>query len=522
MAGKPKKPKPGPESGPPAAFGKEFMAELEALFEASQQGEDDLDARELIEIILDTDSEQGDVLRNVVEELQEVLAGLRIEANGGSREAREESEDLRDWLAEVVLDDPGMDGKKLIYLAQAFGSAEFDPGPAFAEAFAARGADEQAEGPAVDLPELLADLVSETQDPFEIYAGLSQFTRFMPAQVVTTLAGLLSISAEEPLREAALGFLLEADDAVADLVCRELVASAARTAPSSRLVERLVRLRALMPPARHGALDDAVKALRPRAGAPVPAPEKQIDGPVASLSDGSGAQVLLAHIKEGRTNFVASLMIKLEHGIVDATLIEDMPRREFKRLSSEEGMAARKISRDLLVRRLCAALADNHAGGRRVPFGLLSVMEKLDLPALRPDPFDPKALFDEILGQPFAEAARRGALDAAMKTVEASGLAESWFEAGEAVDKLFDTVRPRKLRLDLLLKQYLPGRRRYWAAQCAWSVAVLRETGGKDKALAHALALLGGHLCSDGPLADNPLMRSVAEISIEAYMAQRQ
>jgi len=283
-----------------------------------------------------------------------------------------------------------------------------------------------------------------------------------------------------------------------------------------------VRLRGLMPPARHGALDDAVKALRPHAGPPLPVPEKKIDGPVASLSDGSGAQALLAHIKEDRTNFVASLMIKLEQGIVDAMLIEDMPQREFKRLSSEEGMATRKISRDLLVRRLCAALAENHAGGKRVPFGLLAVMEKLDLPALRPEPFDPEALFDEILGQPYAQALRPGALEAAMQALVTSGLALSWFEAGEAVDDLLDTVKTRKLRFDLLLKQYLPGRRRYWIAQCAWSAAVLRDKGGKDKGLAQALAVLGGQLCSDGALADNPLIRSIVEISIEAYVAQRQ
>jgi hypothetical protein len=149
-------------------------------------------------------------------------------------------------------------------------------------------------------------------------------------------------------------------------------------------------------------------------------------------------------------------------------------------------------------------------------------MEILDLPALRPEPFAPEALFAEIIGLPFEEAARHGALDVAMHTIEGSGIAQTWFEAGEAVDALLDPLRTRKQRIDLLLKQYLPGRRRFWIEQCAWSAAVLREKpAGADQAIVFALALLGGQLCSDGKLADNPLMRAIAENSVEAYMMQR-
>ena len=51
---------------------------------------------------------------------------------------------------------------------------------------------------------------------------------------------------------------------------------------------------------------------------------------------------------------------------------------------------------------------------------------------------------------------------------------------------------------------------------------MLREKPtGRDKPTLLALALQGGQLCSEGKLEESPLMRTIAEKSVEVYMARR-
>jgi hypothetical protein len=51
----------------------------------------------------------------------------------------------------------------------------------------------------------------------------------------------------------------------------------------------------------------------------------------------------------------------------------------------------------------------------------------------------------------------------------------SWFEAGEAVQKLLQPLRTRKRRIEAVSTRLLTTRREFWAERCAWMGATLKK-----------------------------------------------
>jgi hypothetical protein len=55
----------------------------------------------------------------------------------------------------------------------------------------------------------------------------------------------------------------------------------------------------------------------------------------------------------------------------------------------------------------------------------------------------------------------------------------SWFEAGEAVQRLLQPLRTRKRRIEAVSVLLLPTRREFWAERSAWMGATLKEGAAK-------------------------------------------
>jgi hypothetical protein len=528
MAAKPKKPKARKADNrqfpaDPEAMLQEFLALIEDI---GPDGFDDeeFSAEELIEDVLSGSFEGDDDLEEVLGELESVLADLRIETNGGSRPARQESRQVRDWLAQR-LEDPKIDGSALLALGHTFSRADFDPGPAFGTILARRFGQATQVAESSDPTDLLDDVIAEVgDDPFELFDTISRFARFMPGGYRSASAEILASSDNMTLREAALGYLLESDDQTAETVARVLRQSAAGAAISASLVAKLVRMRGLLPPKRHAMLDATIKALRQKAAAPEPAPAVKIVKLAASTCDGSGGQSLIAHVVVGGEHVLLSMMIKNGQGVSECVILGDMTKRQLENLLSssaaQNDMQFVPIASELFKRRLAAAVADNHASGRPVPYGLVALMERTGLAELHPEPLMAEALFDDMISGSLFDASFPEALDNAARALDAAGIMESWFEAGEAVDTLLDKVKSHKRRLEVLLRDYLPGRRRFWIEQCAWTAAVLKQKPPKKQQSWFHLALLGKQLCTDQPMSESPLMQFIAQASIKAYLLQ--
>ena len=105
--------------------------------------------------------------------------------------------------------------------------------------------------------ELAADL---DNNPFAIYAELASTAAAFPAEHQASMAGALSGSDNEAVREAALGFALSPDPAVSSAALVAIAQQGRAGLVSNRVVDRLVRMRPWLSERRRTKIDTAVRA----------------------------------------------------------------------------------------------------------------------------------------------------------------------------------------------------------------------------------------------------------------------
>jgi hypothetical protein len=471
-----------------------------------------------------------ELLRGYAFILRSALDSLRLDANGGLAEARESIDEVR-RMAEKALSGGGLSGSVLMLVGRAFTEAELDPGRVLQEAL--MGAIE-IDGHAGDVPadpKAISDHLAKVaramdDDPFAIHAELAQTGAAFPAEHRATMAAVFAACDVIAIREAALGFALDPDREVGAAVL-SVLASGGRIQPvSTVMVDRLVRIRPWLPEVRRSELDAAIRALRPKADAPVPAPKSEIRSVLASMCDGSGAQSLFALVRRGRRHALVSVLVKAGMGVADAWVREGITRAEADDLIEEITIAASavEVSIGMLERRVADALTVNLARAAPPPFGLLHVIETLGIGSLQPEPVSVTALVDELLAD-VAPAltdvrAQVTARRASAEWVHEIEAIQSWFEAGSAVETLLRPVKKRRERIEVLLTQYLPSRRVFWAERCAWTAMMFKEANEDGLQRWIEFALVARDLAGDQPLDAIPIARLIAETSVDAFAAQ--
>ena len=460
--------------------------------------------------------------------LERALDALRLRANGGDVGAGRAIEEVRKGIEQTLAKD-GAAPEVLIVIARAFALAELDPGGALQEAMrAAMEAQSSAmppgQGPA-GIGDQFDDLAASFgDDPFTIYANLAATAAAFPAEHRATMVGALAMSNRAAVREAVLGFACEADPTTSAAALMALAQPPRGRPVTSTMVERLVRMRPWLAETRRASLDAAVRVLRPKAATPEPVLRPEIRSVMASLCDGAGAQSLFALVKRGRRFALAALLVKIESGVADAWVMDDMSKAEAEALIEEivAGSETAEISIGLLERRLADALVTNVARDAPPPFGLLQVAEAIGLGPLHPAAISPGALAEELLAGLPAErtgtAAATAAHRASVGWEREFGTLESWFEAGEAVEILLRPLRTRKQRVEAVLTRLLPGRRNFWAERCAWTSVVLKENAEEDDEAWIDFALVARDLAGERALDTMPLAARIAAATVEAFL----
>jgi hypothetical protein len=220
---------------------------------------------------------------------------------------------------------------------------------------------------------------------------------------------------------------------------------------------------------------------------------------------------------------LAALLTKVEVGVADAWVTEEMGRAEAEALVAQiaAGSEVVEVSVGLLERRLADALATNVERDAPPPFGLLRVAEALGLGPLHPEAVPPAALAAELLAGLPAERTDAAAVTAAHRA--SAGwerefeILASWFEAGEAVEALLRPLRTRKRRTEAVLTRLLPGRRGFWAERCAWTAAALKEEAEEEDEAWIDFALVARDLAGERPLGTMPLAARIAAATVEAF-----
>lgn len=461
--------------------------------------------------------------------LEGALTDLRIANGGGDPAARARLAEARQAV-ETAVAGSHLPPDVLMRIARAVVQAGLEPGPALKDATLASMEAGLSPGPVQPKPGGLADQLAPlaealSHDPFAIHAELAATGAAFPSEHRAAMAADLAASTIAAVRDAALGFLLDADPAPGAAVLEALVAQSRRSPAPSRLVERLVCLRPWLPPARQTRLDAAIRALRANAAAPVPAPRMEPVRLLASLCDGAGAQSLFALCKIGRRFALASVLIKADVGVADAWVRANMAKREADSVVAQiiDGTEGVDVSAGLVTMRLADALTMHLARQTPPPFGLLQVTECLGLGLVQPAALSPLALVDQLLaGQPpdqTGPAATAAAHARAADWPERFETVGSWFEAGEAVEALLRAIPSRRKRIEAVLTRHLPGRRLFWAERCAWMAATLKDSAASHGEAWLPFALVARDLARGEPLAEVPLFDNIAETTVDAFAA---
>lgn len=464
------------------------------------------------------DGEKSELLGDLLEALSE----LKIDSNGGDPDAREKIQAIYDLLDDALeghllqAPDLMMTGK---ILSDAGWVIPDSLKQATAEALQTSPPEMEESGSPADLVASLLGVADQVgQNSFDVYDYLNSLLACFPPDAAAMLLSELIAANNAVIDQAVAGFLLHPNAIVAQSVAENLASSASRNPVQSSLIERLVRMRPWLPKDRQTQLDATIKAMRLHALPPEKTELPRIIKGYASVCDGSGTRSLFATQRIGGHYQIATVMMK-PGGVADAMVISELPKSEMDAMVRELKSSLPVMEADLaaISRLLAIAIADNFSQGTLPPFKLVEVVESLGIGTLHPDHAQTTEIINGLLADLPVEQINPTAVAKAHADMLDSEFAYQWFEAGEAVEDLLYPIKGSKQRVAKLMKAYLPERRGFWARQCAISAFVMHCDKKSRLASWQQLALVGRDIASELPLEQIPLMKKIAELSVQAF-----
>jgi hypothetical protein len=501
---------------------------LRSEFEFDDDQFDDDDPVEMFETFLNklTQSSEERIDDDDDESLDEMVLSLTqisIDDNGGDPEARGARAAIYEKLEEALADGR-LDAPSLVLIAKIFNDSGWRVPESLKssviESLESAGPPVEGVG-ASDIKSSLAEIAEAAEgDPFAAYDALNSVLAAFPSEAAARMVGALGEERAPLVLQTLAGFAMHRDGMIANAAIAELKRASA-SGVESALVERLVRMRPWLPADRQGVLDEAIRALRSQAHAPL-----EIERPKATkcfvlACDGSGANGALASLKASDGwRFVAALarpsgveeVLSLEgvsKGHVDAT-VRDMRANVMAAQTDVAGIA----------QYLQFALGENIISKTPPPFRLIGFVENLGLGPVAPRVLTPSDLIEAMLDDLPANEKDAAAVARAQTAVAAGALDSQWFEAGEPIERLLGPIRGAKARAKTVLSVYLPERRDFWLRACALTGFVLNMDRKTYGALGKSLALVGREIASGAPMERIPLMRQIAEMSVRAYQSR--
>jgi len=454
------------------------------------------------------------------EELVVELTAIKLDANGGLREAREKMRAVHRLLDDAI-ERNLLAPTDIMMTGKIFADAGWDVPDslkkAMANALRAPPPDTRASGG--DIVSSLLEVADQAgQNPFDVHEFVTSLLAGFPTEAIVMLLPAMIAGKKAVINQAVAGFMLHPDAVLAQAAAEVLAASAKQSPAESSLIERLVRMRPWLPQSRQGHLDATIRAMRSNALPPVEAASPKVVKCYVTVCDGTGTRSLFVTQRVGARYQISSVMMKLA-GVADAMVLPQLPKYEMDKIIGEMKASVPAMETDLagVTRMLELAIADNFTHGTLPPFKLVEVAEQLALGPVRPDHASPMDIVSSLLAELPPERTNRAAVARANADILENEFRFQWFEAGEALERLLDPVKGAKPRVAELMKAYLPERREFWARQCAISALAMRGAEKAPRSLSTQLALVGRELASDAPLDQIPLMKQVAEVSVRVF-----
>jgi hypothetical protein len=376
------------------------------------------------------------------------------------------------------------------------------------------------EGDSAALATGLSQIAAECDhDPFAIHGMLEQSSDTLPHEMRKGLVMATFGDQEPSLREASLGFLLNAASEARQTLLELVTISAPEGLVTPTMLRRMIAIRNWLPKPDQAQLDTAIKTCRKHGVACATWPAAKLGEVFVSGVDGSGAHSVVVTLRIGKKWGLAGLLVKLGFGVRDAWVQKDLSRSELKQTLDHmrSQIEVFPSSEHYLGPVVGRALGMNARMETVPPFALLDFAEAAGLSEVNPQPSSLDAMVAELCAGLEAECLTEKAIaetcaDSGNWLMEHPTLA-TWFEPNLA--PVVGAKRgSTKKRIAVLLAGPLHSRRQRWAELCAWYAMALKASSqGKGW---EGFAIVAKELLGSRPLEEIGLMHVIAMTSLEA------
>ena len=363
-------------------------------------------------------------------------------------------------------------------------------------------------------------------DVFALHDHLTEQTGVFPPEHRSAMAAAMIQADQAIVREATVGLLLDSESSVRLMVMAAIAGGVSGALVTGTMLRRMIAMRNWLPAGERPGLDNLIRAARKAGLACAAWPAPQVQEVIASPFDGSGAQSLFVVARDGRKYAVAALLVKQGIGVRDVWVQRGLSRREpgalLAQVAGQIDLSAVTLDHVRAVTK--HFLAVGAAAGVMPPFSLIDFAETVGMSDLNPANLQIEEALDASLAEAglanrTSEATSRLIEDSA-RWPETHPFTETWFEHDGEVDALLGSRRAsRKRRTALVVGELLPQRRRKWAELIGWTAVTLKAD--KTSQGWEAFAVVARELLADRSLTEFPIMRDIADRTVDADHAAR-
>ncbi|MBY0385750.1 hypothetical protein K2X05_11390 [bacterium] len=247
-----------------------------------------------------------------------------------------------------------------------------------------------------------------------------------------------------------------------------------------------------------------------------------IQGIKASEVDGSGAQGVFIHLKNGRNNYLCGLLFKEAIGIKDVWMTPSLSLSDVKKYykeAFEDNVTLRQVDEEYLVLMIEHFLALTMQHDNVPDLHLLEIQESMGLHFL-PKLIDIPSLMDQLSIQisPFTPKAMQTSFQRSKTWLKNKQFTESWFIENANVDKLVnrcssfvDGIRVCDIEdaVAVVFEQEMEQHRDVWLFHFLWTALWLKSHTRKNEKTWEDSFFIAYAIYSDQPLNQIPVLQEI-------------
>lgn len=244
-------------------------------------------------------------------------------------------------------------------------------------------------------------------------------------------------------------------------------------------------------------------------------------------------------VPDGKSHISCSVLLKRGAGVADSFIIPLSTKKELKNfldMMKQEG-AFLETSQEYLDQRVCHSLAEGAALGNAPGYWLAHVAELLGKDQWKATAFDVRrelalmrAELERRAPELLADKSRKKALRDSADWCDEHHFADSWFEDDAEVDKVISAVLKKKRNrpeaelsaMYAIIDNILEKRRQVWLERLTLNALWLKASKKWPLPWHQMFHLAETVADTTFPLAEIPLMESIAIQSLGAYLGRRE